>query len=64
MHAWRTFLFRDPALPPALLPRHWSGHDAAEFFDAHASRLRPAADQFVEDCLNAPIGANPKAVRP
>jgi phenylacetic acid degradation operon negative regulatory protein len=64
VHAWRTFLFRDPALPPALLPREWSGHEAAEFFDAQAGRLRPAADQFVDDCLNAPIGANPKAVRP
>ncbi len=56
VHAWRTFLFRDPGLPPALLPSNWAGHEAADFFDAHATRLRPAADQFVDDRLHAPIG--------
>jgi phenylacetic acid degradation operon negative regulatory protein len=52
VHAWRTFLFRDPALPSALLPNLWAGETAAEFFDLHANRLRPAADQFVVACLN------------
>ncbi|TNH23937.1 PaaX family transcriptional regulator [Micromonospora orduensis] len=53
VHAWRTFLFRDPQLPPALLPERWSGTAAASFFDRHAARLRPAADRYVEQCLDA-----------
>lgn len=51
VHAWRTFLFRDPGLPPDLLPTRWPGRDAADFFDRHADRLRPGADRFVEYCL-------------
>ncbi|MFB9237146.1 PaaX family transcriptional regulator C-terminal domain-containing protein [Plantactinospora siamensis] len=51
VHAWRTFLFRDPQLPPALLPDRWPGTGAASFFDRHAARLRPAADRFVDHCL-------------
>jgi phenylacetic acid degradation operon negative regulatory protein len=52
VHTWRTFLFRDPGLPADLLPPRWPGAKAAEFFDQHADRLRPAADRFVEHCLN------------
>jgi phenylacetic acid degradation operon negative regulatory protein len=52
VHAWRTFLFRDPQLPPALLPERWPGTSAATFFDRHAARLRPAADRYVERCLD------------
>jgi len=51
VHAWRTFLFRDPQLPPALLPERWPGTTAASFFDRHAARLRPAADRYVDQCL-------------
>jgi phenylacetic acid degradation operon negative regulatory protein len=51
VHAWRAFLFRDPDLPPALLPERWPGRAAAEFFDRHEARLRPAADRFVDRCL-------------
>jgi phenylacetic acid degradation operon negative regulatory protein len=51
VHAWRGFLFRDPQLPPPLLPERWPGTVAAAFFDRHATRLRPAADRFVETCL-------------
>jgi phenylacetic acid degradation operon negative regulatory protein len=52
VHAWRTFLFRDPQLPPALLPERWPGTSAAGFFDRHAARLRPAADRYVDHCLD------------
>jgi phenylacetic acid degradation operon negative regulatory protein len=52
VHAWRAFLFRDPQLPPALLPAEWPGIGAAAFFDRHAARLRPAADRFVDRCLS------------
>jgi phenylacetic acid degradation operon negative regulatory protein len=51
VHAWRTFLFRDPQLPPELLPEQWPGSAAADFFDRHATRLRPAADRYVDRCL-------------
>lgn len=52
VHAWRAFLFRDPQLPPSLLPPRWPGVSAAGFFDRHAARLRPAADRYVERCLH------------
>ncbi|MBA3490302.1 MAG: PaaX family transcriptional regulator [Longispora sp.] len=51
VHAWRTFLFRDPQLPSALLTERWPGAAAAAFFDRHASRLRPAADRYVDTCF-------------
>jgi phenylacetic acid degradation operon negative regulatory protein len=54
VHSWRTFLFRDPQLPPALLPERWPGTSAAAFFDWHAARLRPAADRFVDRTLGRP----------
>jgi phenylacetic acid degradation operon negative regulatory protein len=57
VHAWRAFLFRDPQLPPVLLPKAWAGNDAAAFFDSHASRLRPAADRFVERSLERAAGS-------
>jgi phenylacetic acid degradation operon negative regulatory protein len=59
VHAWRTFLFRDPQLPPALLPERWAGTSAAAFFDRHAARLRPAADRYVDSCLDQKKGAQP-----
>ncbi|MGW7685220.1 PaaX family transcriptional regulator [Kribbella sp. NPDC054772] len=51
VHEWRKFLFRDPGLPPELLPSDWAGARAAEFFDFHAERLSPAAGRFVDNCL-------------
>ena len=53
VHAWRGFLFRDPQLPTALLPPRWPGVSAAGFFDKHAIRMRPAADRYVERCLQS-----------
>jgi phenylacetic acid degradation operon negative regulatory protein len=53
VHAWRSFLFSDPQLPPSLLPSRWPGVAAASFFDKHAARLRPAADRYVERCLTS-----------
>jgi phenylacetic acid degradation operon negative regulatory protein len=64
VHAWRTFLFRDPGLPATLLPANWAGAKAAEFFDHHESRLRPAANEFIEACLHAPALLSPTASSP
>jgi phenylacetic acid degradation operon negative regulatory protein len=52
VHEWRKFLFRDPGLPPTLLPDGWPGATAARFFDAEAARLLPAASRFVDRCLD------------
>jgi phenylacetic acid degradation operon negative regulatory protein len=51
VHEWRKFLFRDPALPPALLPLDWPGTKAAAYFDAESARLLPATARFVDSCL-------------
>ncbi|MFG2005863.1 PaaX family transcriptional regulator C-terminal domain-containing protein [Spirillospora sp. NPDC048911] len=51
VHEWRKFLFRDPGLPPDVLPEGWPGTRAARFFDTEAARLLPAASRFVEGCL-------------
>jgi phenylacetic acid degradation operon negative regulatory protein len=60
LHSWRKFLFRDPGLPAALLPRDWPGRRAAAFFDEHAARLLPAATRFIDQCLTpTPAGARP-----
>lgn len=53
LHDWRKFLFRDPGLPPPLLPPGWAGGAAAEFFDRHTARMAPAAARFVDACLRA-----------
>jgi phenylacetic acid degradation operon negative regulatory protein len=52
VHGWRKFLFRDPALPGALLPDGWPGTRAAELFEEESGRLWPAASRFVDVCLN------------
>jgi phenylacetic acid degradation operon negative regulatory protein len=59
VHTWRSFLFRDPQLPPALLPERWAGASAAAFFDRHATRLRPAADRYVDGCLDGLLRPGP-----
>jgi phenylacetic acid degradation operon negative regulatory protein len=53
VHGWRKFLFSDPGLPGELLPAHWPGTAAAEFFNVESARLLPAASRFVDCCLAA-----------
>ncbi|MDA0641415.1 MULTISPECIES: PaaX family transcriptional regulator [Nonomuraea] len=48
VHGWRNFLFRDPGLPPELLPAGWPGEKARAFFEQEAARLLPAAAAFVD----------------
>jgi phenylacetic acid degradation operon negative regulatory protein len=52
VHEWRKFLFTDPRLPDDLLPEHWVGRHAAQYFDDQATRLLPAAARFIERCLD------------
>lgn len=62
VHEWRSFLFRDPQLPPELLPTPWPGAIATEFFQHHAGRLRPAADRYVDTRLRDAERANATSV--
>ncbi|MEU8245407.1 PaaX family transcriptional regulator C-terminal domain-containing protein [Nonomuraea sp. NPDC048916] len=48
VHGWRNFLFRDPGLPPELLPPAWPGEKARSYFEQEAARLLPAAAAFVD----------------
>lgn len=52
LHAWRKFLFRDPGLPPQLLPADWPGHTAARFFDSGTQKLAKGATEFLDSCLD------------
>src|SRR5207248_10728758 len=47
VHARRTFLFRDPQMPPSLLHDLWPGIAAGTFVVRPASRLLPAAERYV-----------------
>jgi phenylacetic acid degradation operon negative regulatory protein len=55
LHSWRKFLFSDPGLPASLLPPDWPGRRAAAFFDEHATRLLPAANRFIDQCLTTTV---------
>jgi phenylacetic acid degradation operon negative regulatory protein len=51
IHDYRRFPFRDPDLPPELLPADWSGRVAHEvFLEAH-SLLRAPAEQHVDELI-------------
>ncbi|MFJ8931488.1 PaaX family transcriptional regulator C-terminal domain-containing protein [Streptomyces sp. NPDC102364] len=51
IHDYRLFPFRDPDLPPELLPAEWQGRVAHEvFLEAH-SLLRVQAEQCVDQLL-------------
>lgn len=49
--AWRGVQALDPGLPLALLPPDWPGGKAAAWFAAERARLWPAAERFVQACL-------------
>ena len=53
VHEWRKFLFQDPGLPRELLPDDWPGTVAAQNFTEVAGSLKPAADRFLDSCLDA-----------
>jgi phenylacetic acid degradation operon negative regulatory protein len=49
MHEYRLFPFRDPDLPPELLPEGWSGRAAHQvFLEAHGL-LRAPAEEYVNE---------------
>jgi phenylacetic acid degradation operon negative regulatory protein len=51
VHDYRRFPFRDPDLPPELLPEGWSGRAAHEvFLEAHGL-LRAPAEAYVDGVL-------------
>ncbi|MGH3586145.1 MAG: PaaX family transcriptional regulator C-terminal domain-containing protein, partial [Pseudonocardia sp.] len=53
VHDYRRFPFRDPDLPPELLPQGWSGRAAhGVFLEAHGL-LRAPAEAFVGEVLDA-----------
>jgi phenylacetic acid degradation operon negative regulatory protein len=52
IHDYRLFPFRDPDLPPELLPDGWPGRLAHELFLEAHGLLRPAADAFVDECVS------------
>jgi phenylacetic acid degradation operon negative regulatory protein len=63
MHDYRRFPFRDPDLPPELLPAGWSGRAAHEvFLEAHGL-LRARAEAFV-DAVEADPQTVSNPVRP
>lgn len=58
VHDYRRFPFRDPDLPPELLPEGWHGRQAHEvFLEAHGL-LREAAEAYVDELIgenNSPV---------
>lgn len=51
IHDYRMFPFRDPDLPPELLPPDWHGRLAHDLFVEAHGLLRPAADAYVDEVL-------------
>jgi len=57
IHDYRLFPFRDPDLPPELLPAGWSGRTAhGVFLEAHGL-LRAPAESYVDSLIGAAPGA-------
>jgi phenylacetic acid degradation operon negative regulatory protein len=52
IHDYRMFPFRDPDLPPELLPEGWTGRDAHEVFLAAHGLLRGEAESCVDRLIS------------
>jgi phenylacetic acid degradation operon negative regulatory protein len=60
MHDYRRFPFRDPDLPPELLPAGWSGRAAHEVFREAHGLLRERAEAFVDSVgVSVPFESRP-----
>jgi phenylacetic acid degradation operon negative regulatory protein len=53
VYDYRRFPFRDPDLPPELLPDGWAGRAAHEVFLQAHSLLRAPAEAYVDDLIGA-----------
>ncbi|HWN36311.1 MAG TPA: PaaX family transcriptional regulator C-terminal domain-containing protein [Pseudonocardia sp.] len=56
IHDYRRFPFRDPDLPPELLPEGWLGRAAHEVFLQAHSLLRAPAEAWVDELLGGGSG--------
>ena len=54
IHDYRHFPFRDPDLPPELLPESWCGRQAHQVFLETHGLLRPAAEAWVDELIETP----------
>jgi len=65
IHDYRLFPFRDPDLPPELLPEGWSGRAAHEVFLQAHGLLRAPAEAYVDGLLTGNgTGAEPDVSKP
>jgi phenylacetic acid degradation operon negative regulatory protein len=61
IHDYRHFPFRDPDLPPELLPEGWSGRVAHQLFLEAHSLLRAPAEAYVDELLSLGLAAGKSA---
>jgi phenylacetic acid degradation operon negative regulatory protein len=54
IHDYRMFPFRDPDLPPELVPSGWSGRRAHELFLEAHGLLRGPAEAYVDELVDVP----------
>lgn len=54
IHDYRMFPFRDPDLPPELLPEGWCGRAAHEMFLEAHGLLRSEAEAYVDRLVADP----------
>ncbi|MFJ8537173.1 PaaX family transcriptional regulator C-terminal domain-containing protein [Streptomyces sp. NPDC093591] len=57
VHDYRMFPFRDPDLPPELLPEGWVGRQAHELFLEAHGLLRVEAEAYVDEVVGGGTGA-------
>jgi phenylacetic acid degradation operon negative regulatory protein len=53
IHDYRMFPFRDPDLPPELVPSGWPGRQAHEMFLEAHGLLRGPAEAYVDELVGA-----------